>query len=482
VRTSGQSLYRAPPMIEANPYDEIRYSSYPYAQTHPDRMATIAGLYGLSVPDSREARVLELGCGGGGNLIAMAAATPGIRGVGVDLAASPIAEAREMVEAVGLTNVEFHQADLTDLVDGRLGEFDYVIAHGVYAWVPDDVRDALLATCHAHLAADGLAYVSYNANPGGYVRRIMRDAGLWFAGKTEDPVEQAERAKDLYRLLQFRSTGTDWWAGLLAGTIEQFAEGPTYRLVHDDLSAHWNPVWFADFAARAARHGLAYVGDADLTNVLPYRLPADVEPVLAALSEGDRIRREQIFDLMRCVFFRQSVLTRDSRRTEETIQPDAMRRLYFAARPGAEDRPAGLLGSAVDLLRARLPDTLGFDEIRAAVGAEPDAVAAALLEGFNSELLMPHAAPLMAVAPGDQPLASPLARWQAQRQTEVTSLAYASVHMEEPAARLLLTLLDGTRDRAAIRAEFSSRTGVRLSAEDLDANLTALGRLFLIAG
>jgi hypothetical protein len=54
--------------------------------------------------------------------------------------------------------------------------------------------------------------------------------------------------------------------------------------------------------------------------------------------------------------------------------------------------------------------------------------------------------------------------------------------MEEPAARLLLTLLDGTRDRAAIRADFRERTGVPLSAEDLDTNLEALGKLFLLTG
>ena len=60
-------------------------------------------------------------------------------------------------------------------------------------------------------------------------------------------------------------------------------------------------------------------------------------------------------------------------------------------------------------------------------------------------------------------------------------MAYTTVRMEEPAARLLLTLLDGTRDRAAIRAEFTARTGVRLSAEDLDANLAQLARLFLLS-
>ena len=97
---------------------------------------------------------------------------------------------------------------------------------------------------------------------------------------------------------------------------------------------------------------------------------------------------------------------------------------------------------------------------------------------------MPHRAPLRArsAAGVERPVASPLARWQARAAAEVTSLAYTTVRMEEPAARLLLTLLDGTRDRAAIRAEFRERTGVPLSAEDLDANLDALGRLFLLSG
>jgi hypothetical protein len=81
----------------------------------------------------------------------------------------------------------------------------------------------------------------------------------------------------------------------------------------------------------------------------------------------------------------------------------------------------------------------------------------------------------------ERPVASRLARWQAQRGAEITSLAYTTVMMEEPAARLLITLLDGTRDRAAVRAEFSERTGVRLSAEDLEANLDQLGRMFILA-
>ena len=143
-----------PPFI----YDEVRYSNFPYAQTHPDRLATVAILHGLEPPDPFRARVLEIGCGAGGNLMAMAAATPGIRAVGVDLAAVAIEDGRKVAAAVGLDNVDLQQGDVRALTDGHLGEFDYVVAHGVYGWVPADAREALLAIrCRSVLLPDPLA-------------------------------------------------------------------------------------------------------------------------------------------------------------------------------------------------------------------------------------------------------------------------------------------------------------------------------------
>src|SRR5690348_13276063 len=100
-----------PPFI----YDEVRYSNFAYAQTHPDRLATVAILHGVEPPDPFHARVLEVGCGAGGNLIAMAATTPGLQAVGIDLAAAPIAEANATAAEMGLVNAEFHQADVRAL-------------------------------------------------------------------------------------------------------------------------------------------------------------------------------------------------------------------------------------------------------------------------------------------------------------------------------------------------------------------------------
>jgi hypothetical protein len=413
----------------------------------------------------------------------MSVATPGIRALGIDLAGEVIEEGRAAAAEIGITNLELRQGDIAQLTNGELGEFDYVIAHGVYAWVPEPVRDALLACVHSHLAADGVGYISYNAKPGGYMRQTLRDAGLWFARGEKGPEATAERAQALYSFLYENRAGTkDWWGGLLESQLPAFAVGPVYRLVHDDLSDHWDPVWFADFAARAASHGLAYVGDADLGNLLPGRVPETVDVDLRAIAGEDRIAYEQISDLLRCVFFRQSIVCRDSRTPAAYPAPDTLRAMHFAARAADGDVPGGLLGAAVDLLRSSTPDTMGFDQLRAALGADPDVLGEAMLEGFNAELVMPHRSPLRAVraAEIERPVASPLARWQARRGTEVTSLAYTTVVMEEPAARLLITLLDGTRDRAAVRAEFAERTGVRLSAEDLEANLERLARMFVV--
>ena len=471
-------------MSDRTVYDEVRYSNYPYAQTHPDRLATVAGLHGVAAPDPRAARVLELGCGAGGNLLAMAAATPGITAVGVDLAREVIEEGRAAAEEVGIANVELRQGDVAALTAGELGEFDYVIAHGVYSWVPEPLRDALLASVESHLAPDGVAYVSFNANPGGMIRRMLREAGQWFARGAPDPVAEAERAQVLYRfLMENRAGADDWWGGLLENQLPPLAIGPVYRLVHDDLGEHMRSVWFADFAAHAASHRLAYVGDADLGNLLPARVPPSVTAEVRRLAGDDRIAYEQLRDLVRCVFFRQAILCRDSRTPAAEPSPEVLQRLHFAALEGADEVPVGLPGAAVDLLRSRAPETVSFAELRAALGADPDELGVALLDTFTGELAMPHGMPLRIARPGEieRPVASPLARWQAKHATAVTSLAYAEVHMEEPAARLLITLLDGTRDRAAVRAEFAERTGVRLSAEDLEANLEQLARLFILA-
>ncbi|MDA0142195.1 class I SAM-dependent methyltransferase [Solirubrobacter deserti] len=463
-------------------YDEVRYSNFPYAQTHPDRLATVAVLHGIQPPDPFTARVLEIGCGAGGNLLAMAAASPNLRAVGVDLAAKPIAEAQQAVSEIGLTNLEFRQEDVRGLTNGALGQFDYVVAHGVYGWMPEDADDALLAAIKASLAPAGIAYVSFNAQPGGYFRRMLRDVGLWHARHESSVTDKAEKAQELFKFLQeYRVSDADTYGQLLGREVGVLADAPSYKLVHDDLGESWTPRWFAEFAEHAGRHGLGYVGEADLFSLRSEMLPEGVEALVWELADGDRIAFENISDALTARHFRQSVVAHAGNHATAEAAPERTMGLHWAVRPNAEPLEIGLTADAFAVLDRERPRALPFEALRAELDAEPEALAEALLDGFRRERLMPHAGPLRAaIEPGERPSASRLARWQASRGADMVSLAYMRVRMEEPAARVLITLLDGTRDRAAIRADLAAAVGFELSEEDLERNLVELARLFLL--
>ena len=158
-------LTEADPSADRSLYDRVPYPGYPYAQTDPDRLATLATLFGLEPPALETCRVLELGCGDAANLVSLAVSYPDASFLGVDAAQGAVARARALVAALGLTNVAL-EAGALERMQPSPGGFDYVIAHGVYSWVAPPVRDRLLALCRSALSAHGVAYVSYDALPG----------------------------------------------------------------------------------------------------------------------------------------------------------------------------------------------------------------------------------------------------------------------------------------------------------------------------
>jgi tRNA G46 methylase TrmB len=101
-------------------YDVVPYPSYPFPQTHPDRLATIATLFGMKPAPVEHCRVLELGCASGGNLIPMAATLPESTFVGIDRSRKQVAQGQVTIDALDLRNIEQRQLDLdADLAAGR---------------------------------------------------------------------------------------------------------------------------------------------------------------------------------------------------------------------------------------------------------------------------------------------------------------------------------------------------------------------------
>lgn len=485
-------------------YAEVPYPGLAFPQSHPDRLATHARLMGLKPAPPERCRMLELGCADGGNLIPMAAALPESEFRGLDLDPHALAAANERAAALGAGNVVFVEADLATLDPGELGRFDYVVAHGVYSWVPEEVRERLLALCRAVLERHGVAYISYNALPGGHLRAMTWDAMRFHARELERPEERVGAAREMLSVLAEGIPGDDPYRRFSAAYAERVLGRSDAVLYHDDLEPENRPLLFTDFVAEASAHQLQYLAEADWFEMSATRLPRAAADLLARSGE-DRIAREQYLDFLKCRAYRQTLLCRAEQRMPDAPSTDAARELLAAApvrptSPRAE--PAGrskvefrtpkgatlttdhpLLKASLLELGAAWPQRLGFEAVleraSARLGVGVDAAGEAALadlwlRAYEANVLHLHAhSPGHAAAPGECPRASALARRQLALGDEtVTSLDHETIGLDERMRRLI-ELLDGTRDREALARELGSKRGI---AENLE-RLASLGLL-----
>ncbi|MCU1257276.1 MAG: Methyltransferase type 12, partial [Bryobacterales bacterium] len=311
-------------------YDQVPYRGAPFAQTHPDRLAMLAHLFGMKPAPVERCRVLELGCTDGGNLIPMAMALPGSEFVGVDLAESPINSGRKTVRDLGLTNIDLRAGDLMD-VGPDWGRYDFIIAHGVYSWVPPPVRDQTLRVAKQNLAPEGVAYVSYNAHPGGHLRRMIREMMLYHVRGIEEATERITRARSLITFLVSQTReGADDYRGFLRKELEGILERDPNVLFHDELAEFWEPVFFHEFMSSAAAQGLQFLSEANYADMQDGAFGGPAGEMLESLGE-DRIAREQYRDFLKCRRFRQTLLCHEAVTLDAEPSGIRIQQLYAAS-------------------------------------------------------------------------------------------------------------------------------------------------------
>jgi methyltransferase-like protein/SAM-dependent methyltransferase len=468
-------------------YDEVPYPSFSYPQTHPNRLATLATLLGMTPAPVEHCRVLELGCGGGGNLIPMAEALPSSEFIGLDLAGRQIAAGQAAAQALRLNNLTLGQADLLDVPRG-LGPFHYIIAHGVYSWVPAPVQDKLLAICKESLAPNGVAYVSYNTYPGWHNRCAVREMMRFHTRNIADPQQRVAQARKLLALLaEAAPTQRPAYAHMLREEQERLQGRLDPFLLHDQLAEVNEAVYFHEFMGRAAAHGLQYLAEAEISTMSPQRLGPDVASTLTRMG-GDLIGREQYLDFVTNRGFRQTLLCHEGVPLRRDLPPESLASLRIVSaarctsarpdlRPGKPEEfraPGGnTLGTDHSLSKAALlyleeiwPRGVTFDALQSAVRArltgdlvvedgaafarDSRELAETLLQAFTGDVLELHAhEPAFVVEPSERPVASGWARLQAAADDKVTNRRHEVLPLDE-LTRHLLTLLDGSRDRPVL--------------------------------
>jgi len=463
-------------------YDAVAYPGYPLRQTHPGRLAAIAAVHGLDPAPPSRCRVLELGAGDGANIIPMAYALSNSAFLGIDLASTPVERGRQWIAELGLTNIDLRCGDVMGL-PADLGSFDYIIAHGLYSWVPAPVRDRVLAVCRDHLAPHGVAYISYNTYPGCHMRQMVRGMMRYHTRAIEDPQERISQAR---AIVKFVADGQNA-PGAFGDVLREESRRSAYvedeaLLFHDDLAEVSDPFWFHEFMDHAAAHGLRFLAEADYHMSDVQHLPDAIREKLEPLRQSDVIEFEQYLDFLKCRRFRQSLLCRAEAPVRD--EPDLGRVVTMAAGCAAKSEgvpdltpgttiafraPKGNWTMSIDLpvgkaallhLSENYPASLPFAELLAATSerlgemtaSDRESLAEVLFAAFAVGLVELTAdAPRFTRKVGARPRASAVAQLQLRAGTErPTNLRHERAKIDHPLTRQLVLLMDGSRDRAAL--------------------------------
>lgn len=468
-------------------YDDIPYQSIPFTDTQPENLAALGRLFGLDTPDPSRARVLELGCASGGNLLPLAFYLPEGRYLGIELSARQVEDGRRLIAALGLGNIRIERGDILAL-DDSIGEFDYIVTHGVYSWVPPVVQARILDICARHLAPHGIAYVSYNTWPGWRMRGVLREMLLRYTRDAASPGERLARAQKLLKEFPAALAHSDALpAQYLQGEIRRLRESHPSYLYHEYLESFNQPQYVSEFIATAEGHGLQYVCDADLKSMFPSVLGAAAE---AWLEQFDELaEQEQYLDFLVNRSFRQSLLCRaDAPLGREIALETLERHAFFAdlrppARPDlrsdraqafttADDKPVEvnhpLAKAALLELEACYPDAPGYETLFARAAARVRQAgndrAAADANGLLTELFLLFAHQAVGMTPLERvfhrrvdayPQAHGLARAQASAGLGHIATARHSSILLDPFSTRLLECLDGTRDIAQLTRQLT---------------------------
>ncbi len=468
-------------------YDELPYQSFPYVQSHPEHLQTIAKFMKMDFVGFEKARVLELGCAGGGNILPLAVDSPDAYFFGIDLSPVQIEEANAHKKGLGLTNVDFQTMDIMEF-PADAGEFDYIIVHGVYSWVPDFVREKILEICKSHLSKKGMAVITFNALPGWFTLRSIREMMILHTKRFEKAEEKIAQAKYLLDFLKKHLNPNATMRAAVEQVWHTFqkSQNDSY-ILHEYLEQNNNQFFFIEFFEQIKKHNLNYVGDCNLMNMFSGNLGPEVDAELSKIT--DPITREQYMDFVSNRQFRWSIISQPELTAKSAIDSECIPELYFTTYMSAD--PATTQGAVfgykthdetttissdnpivkivMDLVIARRGEMLSFDDFLTPIKeALKENTEEELLHTLKSVLLIlvfrgalnPHSfPPRHTIIVSDKPKAYALAQYQTR--TKSCDWVTNTNHVKTPVNALevmVLRFCDGNNTATDIRNKLIAET------------------------
>ncbi|WP_315832416.1 class I SAM-dependent methyltransferase [Bradyrhizobium prioriisuperbiae] len=485
-----------PPAGASEPtlYDDVYYPGHVYEHTHPNHLATLATIYGLQPVSVERCRVLELGCGVGGNLLPMAFQYPDSEFIGIDLSGVTIERGMRNVAALDLNNIKLMHCDIMD-VDASFGQFDYIIAHGVYSWVPPEVRRKMMTIFKQRLSPNGICYVSYNAHPYSHLRDMTRDMMLYHTRHVSGMKQKTAQARAIMKFLSEGTSADTLHGKVMRDQYKRVTTMPEEVLFHDDLNEIATAFLLHQVVDEAGNHGLQYLSDTDFSRRHVAGYSDEVCSTLQQFPDTEFVARDQYQDFIDGNGFRRTLLCHDNIALDRGIDRNFVTRFHLLsnATPVSADfcltdmspmefktyddtsltvsKP--ILKAAHRCLGKAWPRALSFAELLAGardlLGSGPNSgradddeqtlIGAMYILACSGEVTFLRWPPFVVREVSDRPQASLLARKQAESGTLLTNVLHQAVRLADDRARYFLQLLDGTRTMEQLAAEMTDKFG-----------------------
>lgn len=449
--------------------------------SHIARMAAVGRLFGIKTAQPAKAKVLEVGCGVGFQLMASAQLFPNGSFVGIDTSEKHIESAQQIASATGLENVTFTQ--VSDWDDLPKGKFDYIVCKNLYSYLNEEQRGRLFKALEAKLEKNGLIFMGYHCLPGWSMHQSLRQMMQMHTNNLEAG-QKVVQARALLKFLAESNQNDSPYQRYLTATLDGLKNIDDSVIEKEFLSDHNDAVFFKDFVVQAAQHKLGYVGDAEPASMLLDNLSASAKETLASLKL-DLYTTEQYMDFIRNRGHRNSLMCHSEVKISREVTIDRIDDLQvkmrgsidsisaegdnavFSLASGAKinlaGKPAvslfsslakyGKRGVAAKVLVKEIAHQLHQNDASLDEAKLTQDLSSVLLQGYFRALVdFTYGETVVDAQQVQHPKALPLAKWQAERGLNLNT-AFLDSLSADAFINKLLSLCDGSRDQEALLSE-----------------------------
>ncbi|UWR39439.1 class I SAM-dependent methyltransferase [Sulfitobacter sp. W074] len=248
---------------------EVDYTFGHFSFLSPNSLKFAALMEGgkHSVPDNPT--YLELGFGQGISLNMHAASNAG-QYWGADFSPTQTSTALEYARH-GAGNLKLFDDSFQDLLlRPDLPQFDIIVLHGIWSWVPRKARAAIVQIARNHLKPGGLFYISYNVSAGWEGIAPLRDllAQHYKSHRSGTVVDRVSAA--LAFATEVLEADAKFFAQnpIAKAQLEDMKKKDPIYLAHEFFNETWDPMSFSEICDALAPAKLDHLGSSTLLDGL----------------------------------------------------------------------------------------------------------------------------------------------------------------------------------------------------------------------